>query len=133
LPYALVGWNELVREKRVYADLCWTNITVTVECTDTARPFVAAALRVFVKRTEKAFYEVKSGSSDRRERWLLVGDEPPTVAKGSASMEVMRALRTMLTGDIAMIARKTQGIRAVRIEARGAEYQTDIEISTSGA
>jgi hypothetical protein len=31
LPYSLAGWVELVRAKAMHADLCWTDLAITVE------------------------------------------------------------------------------------------------------
>ena len=46
LPFELVGGNTVLSEKRLFCDLCWTDVSLRVECNDAARPYVTAALRI---------------------------------------------------------------------------------------
>jgi hypothetical protein len=130
LPFELMGWSAVLSEKRLFCDLCWTDVALRVECNDAARPYVAAALRLLCEKSNKDFYERKTGSSDRRKKWSLEGE---TTARGSASMDVMKRVRRTLTNELSQIATRVGdgAVRTVTLTADGAEYQVEIEIRSS--
>ena len=72
-PDHVVGWDELLAGKALHADLCWTDVTLTVlpaAGAERAGPYIDAALTVLADRTLKAFYDRRSDAPgpDRRAR-----------------------------------------------------------------
>jgi hypothetical protein len=131
LPYALHGWEELVQAKRMYADLCWTDLLIRVDIesgSKTCVEYVGASLSVFCERAGKAFYSRKAGSGDRRKKWVLLSD---LSAQGSANTGVMRYLKRLLDSDLAMLARSDECIITVWLEQQSEEYEVPIEIRSS--
>jgi hypothetical protein len=130
LPFELVGWSAVLSEKRLFCDLCWTDVALRVECNDAARPYITAALRLLCEKSNNDFYDRKSGSSDRRKKWSLEGE---TTARGSASMDVMKRVRRTITNELSQIATRVGegAVRSVTLTADGPEYQVDIEIRSS--
>lgn len=132
LPYPLYGWEELVRSKRMYADLCWTDCEIIAESGETSDEclnFVKAALLLYCKKANSEFYERKSGfPQDYRKEWSI---DTGSSAAGSANTGVMRRMKGLLGRDLAMIARKSRCISAVRILIKSEEYEVPIEIRSS--
>lgn len=131
LPFQLTGWNELIHQKKMYCDLCWTDLRIEIFTSADSPELTAltkAALTIFLKKSRKAFYTARAGTSDRyREDWKVLS---PTLATGSANPEVMRYLKNLLEGELATIARKTGQLSEVRIHTASEEFEVKIEIST---
>lgn len=132
LPFALKGWNEMIAAKKMYCDLCWNDTQITVEHNAANKETVEviqAALTLFCKRTQKAFYqqEITSSGSQLRQEWKLVN---PSTAIGSANPEVMRYMKNLFEKELSLIANKTKQITAVNIEFLSEEFEIKIERNT---
>ena len=132
LPFKLEGWNEMIYEKKMFCDLCWNHCRIfisTSENNKTADPYIEAALKVYCKKTVKAFYEkrVFSSSSDNRNDWEI---KAYNIATGSANPEVMQFMKNLLQGDLTTIAKKTGAIHYVKFELTSPEFQIDIQIDS---
>jgi hypothetical protein len=132
LPFEVHGWNEMIHEKKMFCDLCWNDTRLEVHLTQESPEIlelIQAALSIFIKRSEMAFYNKKTGSSSTRHRqsWKLVS---PTVAEGSANPEVMRYMKDVFERELSTIARKTGKIKDVRVSLLSEEFQILIHIET---
>jgi len=132
LPYTLSGWEELVRSKRMYADLCWTDCEIIVESgemSDECLSYVKAAILLYCKKANGEFYTRESGfPRDYRKEWSITTGSS---AAGSANTGVMRRMKKLFGRDLAIIARKRRCISAVRIQIKSEEYEVPIEIRSS--
>lgn len=131
LPYTLYGWEEMIHSKRMYADLCWTDINITVETDEKSHEYlqyIKASLLLFCKRAGKAFYSRKTGSNDYRKTWSITTD---TSAQGSANTEVMRYMKKLFDHDLAIMAKNKHCISSARIHLVSQEYEVPIEIRSS--
>lgn len=136
LPYRLKGWPELIQSKKIYCDLCWTDITVTVIPKEHALPnhnsaedkkWIEAALALLARRAQKAFYQAEIGTSDKRKKW----ESNKLSASGSANPDVLKSLKTTCQKELAYINRNHSAFSEVQISIDSGEYQIPIEITSS--
>ncbi len=136
LPYRLKGWKELIQSKKMYCDLCWTDITVTVVPKEHALPnqnaagetkWIEAAMALLARRAQKAFYQRETGSSEKRKNWEFTKFS----ASGSANPDVLKALKTTCQKELAYINRNHSVFSEVQISINSDEYQIPIEITSS--
>lgn len=129
LPYRLKGWTELIKSKKMYCDLCWTDVTVTVipKAAGDEAKWIEAALAILAKRANKAFYQAEIGASDKRKKWEF----NKLSASGSANPDVLKALKKTCQKELAFINRDHTVTSQVQISINSEEYQVPIEIRTS--
>lgn len=136
LPFVLTGWDELIKSKKMYCDLCWTDVTVTVipkehalQNRNTAEEtkWIEAAMALLARRVQKAFYQAEVGTSDKRKKW----ESRRLSASGSANPDVLKALKTTCQKELAYIGKKHQTISEVQISLDSEEYEVPIEITSS--
>lgn len=130
LPFVLTGWDELIKSKKMYCDLCWTDVTVTVVLNQNKHEeaqWVRAALGILAKNAGKAFYDAESGFSDQRKKWEVEG----LSASGSANPDVMKAMKKLCQEELTYINKKYSAIEEVRITINSQEYEIPIEIPSS--
>lgn len=134
LPFRLQGWDSLLRQKKLYCDLCWNDVKLEIELNESMRNnaeltgLIESALSIFLKKANRAFYDAEMGTADRRKKWTLAGK---TSVTGSANPEVLGRIRAVCLRELKYIAASTGGIVAVRLTATSAEYEVAIEIPTS--
>ena len=132
LPFALEGWEEMIRTKKMFCDLCWndTRLEVSTEGEDSAvKQLTEAALSLFCDRSKKAFYTAKMFGAGKRSRqdWKMVS---PVSAEGSASPQVMRYMKDLFENELSVIARKTGKIKAVKVTLLSGEFEVKIHIDS---
>ena len=130
LPFAVNGWDEMIRSKKMFCDLCWndTRITVEQERDDAeVKQLIEAALTLFCKRTETAFYTKRMGSTSKKHRqdWKIAGSNR---AEGSANPKVMRYMKNLFEEELSTIAKKTGKLKSVKVEVLSEEFEVQIEI-----
>ena len=129
LPFSLEGFSEMIRSKKMFCDLCWNDTKITVETNEGNETVqvIEAALKIFVKRTEMAFYtrDAFDGGSRSRRDWKLTS---ATSVEGSANPEVMRYMKDLFEGELTTIARKTNAISKVNVELLSSEFEVKIQI-----
>ncbi|MBX7059618.1 MAG: hypothetical protein K1X75_16255 [Leptospirales bacterium] len=129
LPFALLGFSEMVRSKRMFCDLCWNDTRITVEQrgNDETKQVIEAALGLFCDRAQKAFYvqELSSDSKRSRSGWRLSSS---LTAEGSANPELMRYMKDLFEGELATIASRTGAINRVQVDLISEEFEAKIHI-----
>lgn len=132
LPFTLIGFTEMIRTKKMFCDLCWNHTRISVEQTNSnpeIEQVIEAALKLFCKRTELAFYTKRMGSSSNRSRndWKL---SSPLSVEGSANPEVMRYMKDLFEKEFTVIAKKTNAIKLVNVELTSEEFEVMIQIDS---
>ncbi len=132
LPFALIGFTEMIRTKKMFCDLCWNHTRINVEQTKSdpeIEQVIEAALKLFCKRSEMAFYTQKIGSTSKHYRndWKLTSR---LSAEGSANPEVMRYMKDLFEKEFTIIAKKTSAIKSVKVELFSEEFEVRIQIDS---
>lgn len=131
LPFTLEGFSEMIRNKKMFCDLCWSDTRITVEsdANEEVKNVIEAALKIFCERSEMAFYTQKMGSSSKRSRqsWKLTSQ---LSSEGSANVEVMRYMKDLFEKELSTIANKTNGISKVKVELTSEEFEVKIHIDS---
>ncbi len=132
LPFALIGFSEMIRTKKMFCDLCWNHTRITIEQSSNdadIKQVIEAALKLFCKRTINAFYTEKMGYSSKiaRNDWKLTSS---LSAEGSASPEVMRYMKDLFEKELSLIAKKTGAIKCVKVELYSEEFEVKIHIDS---
>lgn len=132
LPFELIGFTEMIRTKKMFCDLCWNHTRITIEKTKSdpeIEQVMEAALKLFCKRSDMAFYTQKMGSSSKHSRndWKLTST---LSAEGSANPEVMRYMKDLFEKEFTIIAKKTNAIRSVKVELLSEEFEVRIQIDS---
>ncbi len=131
LPFKLIGWREMIHKKKMFCDLCWTDTRITIEHEEgdpVIKELIQAALTLYCKQTEKAFYDEDFGGATRsRNYWKIISYN---TAEGSASPEVMRYMKQLFEKELRIIAEKTGKIQSVKIELLSEEFQIKIRVNT---
>ncbi|MDZ4664821.1 MAG: hypothetical protein SGJ15_08100 [Bacteroidota bacterium] len=132
LPFVLNGFSEMIRTKKMFCDLCWNHTKITVEQNGNdmeIQKVIEAALKLFCKRSEMAFYTQKTGSSSKRSRndWKFTS---ALCVEGSANPEVMRYMKDLFEKEFTVIAKKTNAIKSVKIELFSEEFEVRIQIDS---
>jgi len=109
LSFAINGWDEMIRSKKMFCDLCWNDTRITLEQDGIdveVKQLIEAALTLFCKRTETAFYTKKMGSTSKKHRqdWKIAGSN---CAEGSANPKVMGYMKNLFEKELSTIAKKT--------------------------
>jgi len=130
LRFGLTGWDEMIRTKKMYCDLCWNNVKISIRL-KTEEPeifkLIEASLKIFCKKTELAFYDEKFDSHGTKSRnsWKLTSRN---TAEGSANPEVMKYMKNLFQSELNTIAAKTGQIENVVVEITSEEFEIPIEI-----
>lgn len=132
LPFKLNGWNEMIHDKKMFCDLCWNHTRIEVVTTDSSQEIlelIQAALTILSKKSQRAFYNRKTGSTSKHNRqdWKVISS---CVAEGSANPEVMSYMKNVFEKELSIIAKKTGKIKSVNVSLLSEEFQIEIEIST---
>jgi hypothetical protein len=131
LPFKLIGWREMIHKKKMFCDLCWNDTRITIEHEDgdpVIKELIQAALKLYCKKTELAFYDEDFGMGKRsRNYWKIISYN---TAEGSASPEVMRYMKQLFEKELRIIAEKTGKIKSVKIELLSEEFQIKIRVNT---
>ncbi len=131
LPFKLIGWREMIHKKKMFCDLCWTDTRITIEHEDgdpVIKELIQAALKLYCKKTESAFYDEDFGGATRsRHYWEI---KSYNTAEGSTSPEVMRYMKQLFEKELRIIAEKTGKIKSVKIELLSEEFQIKIRVNT---
>jgi len=132
LPFKLNGWNEMIHDKKIFCDLCWNHTRIEVETIDSSQEIselIQAALTILSKKSQRAFYNRKTGSTSKHNRqdWKVISS---CVAEGSANPKVMSYMKNVFEKELSIIAKKTGKIKSVNVSLLSEEFQIEIEIST---
>ena len=132
LLFPLRGWDELIRSKKMFCDLCWNDIEIHItpepHSDPLIRELIEASLLLFCKRTIKAFYTRRLGSESKRNRqdWKLTS---PLSATGSANPMVMRYMKNLFEKELSVIASKINARFYVTIVNASEEFEIPIEVN----
>lgn len=131
LPFKLIGWREMIHTKKMFCDLCWNHTRLTIEHEGSdpiIKELIQAALKLYCKETESAFYDEDFvGSTGSRRDWQIISYN---TAEGSANPEVMRYMKNLFEKELRIIAEKTGKIKSVKIELLSGEFQVNIRVSS---
>lgn len=124
LPFTIEGWNEMIYDKKMFCDLCWNHTRIEIilsNSTPDLEELIAASLKLFSKKTKRAFYsqDMHSPSTLNRNDWKLVST---TVAEGSANPQVMRYMKNLFQQELSTIAKKTGKIKSVKVTLLSEEF-----------
>jgi hypothetical protein len=132
LPFTLNGWDELIRSKKMFCDLCWNDVEIYVTPHSSATPInyelIEASLLLFCNQSKKAFYTKKAGSQSTRNRqdWKVTSS---LSAAGSANPQVMRYMKNLFEKDLSVIALKTNSQFVVTVVNVSEEFEVMVEIN----